>query len=135
MSPRETSSNIDDMHTLLHELNSLNEMHVPDHTELFGVSVPGIFRNAANSVKGAFGHTNAKSAAAAETAWSSKTSTEVNKRSIMKGVLQDLVIWIDTCVADDVVKLKQNLYHMDKVDQVWITRVNAEFTPAPAQSG
>ena len=117
------------MHTLLHELNSLNELHAPDHSEGF----MSFARNAVNSIKGGLGHSDAKSATAAEKAWASKTSTEVNKKAIMKGVLEDLVVWIDSadCVADDVVKLKQNLYHMSKVDQVWINRVNKEF-PATA---
>jgi hypothetical protein len=131
MSPHETSSNVEDMHALLQELNSLNELHAPDHSEGF----MSFARNTVNSIKGRLGKIDAKAATAAETAWSSKTSTEVNKKAIMKGVLQDLVIWIDgeECVADDVVKLKQNLYHMSKVDQVWIDRVTKEFTkPTPA---
>ena len=41
------------MHTLLQELNSLNELHVPDHTEFGFSSVKNFVRNAANSAKAA----------------------------------------------------------------------------------
>jgi len=129
MSPHETSSNVEDMHALLHELNSLNELHVPDRTELFGVSVPGIFRNTANAAKAMLGHSTAKSATAAEKAWSSKDCSELQRREIMKATLTALTTWIDTANATDTIKLKDNICHIGKVDLLW---QDAVFTTFPS---
>jgi len=122
MSPHETSSNVEDMHALLHELNSLNELHAPDHTEGF----MSMIRNAGNTIAAATtGHGNTINAAAAETKWTQ--STDETKKAVMKAVLEALVTWISTPNADakDVEKLKNNLYHQNKVDLVWIEKVNA----------
>ena len=135
MSPHETSSNVEDMHALLHELNSLNELHAPDHCELFGMgSVTNFVRNAGNTLAAKTGYGNTKNAAAAETKWSK--STDIAKRAIMSATLTSLLLWIamDTTNAADVEKLKENLYHMSKVDMVWIEKVNSPNNPEVVRS-
>lgn len=73
------------------------------------------------------GHGSTINAEAAERAWSNKDTSEIQKQAIMKAVLESLVTWIDTANGPDVVKLKDNLSHIGKVDQLYFDAVFAKF--------
>ncbi len=99
------------MHALLHELHSLNDLHGPDRCEGYLSGITNQFQAARG--KGDIG--------TAQTKW--KGVNDPIKKSIMKSVLQKMVIWIDTADAKHVVAIKDALYHLEQVDKVWIQAV------------
>ncbi len=111
MSPHETSSNVEDMHTLLQELNSLNELHAPDRCDA------GIF----SMGKAAFGFGDT---GVTQKKW--LAATDENKRKIMKSVIDDVATWIGLASTniDEVINVKDGLYHVKRIEPVWKTEVD-----------
>jgi hypothetical protein len=125
MSPHETSSNVEDMHALLHELNSLNEMHVPDHTEGFMDLVNYVKK----TVQAKAGHGDT---GRAQTKWASKACDDTKKKAIMVLVLEKLTAWIGQPTnAKDVVALKDALFHVEAFEGMWRDAVYEKVPDPP----
>jgi hypothetical protein len=116
MSSHETSSNVEDMHALLHELNSLNEMHAPDHSE----GIMSTFNYLKKTVQAASGKGDT---GRSQSKWASKACDDEKKKEIMTKVLADLTAWIGNQEkkpnAKDVVALKDALFHVEAFEKIW----------------
>jgi len=55
-----------------------------------------------------------------------KAATDKQKRAIMKAVVDDLATWIgmEETNIDEVIKVKDGLYHVKRIEPEWTAQVN-----------